>query len=137
PIARIHPIHAVSLAWFCMRILTRMAHRRAGRNCTAAHQAIRAGAAPPTLSRPTSVWALSFWVTTSMLSRQAHTALRPGTTHATLRTALPSMRGGCHCAGVLLRRVPRSSKIAHLLSATSTSLAGRLHLERHRWLVGL
>src|SRR5213592_4926151 len=43
-------------------------------NCTAAQKAIRAAR---------STWApLSFWVITSMLSRQAHTALRCGTTHA-------------------------------------------------------
>jgi len=39
------------------------------------------------------------------------------------------MRGACHCAGAIPRRAPRYSKIAHLLSATLTSLAGHLHLE--------
>ena len=40
------------------------------------------------------------------------------------------MRGGCRCAGVPLRRVPRHSKIAHLPTVTSTFLAGHLPLER-------
>ena len=64
-----------------------------------------------------------------MRSRQAHTALRSGTTHATPPTAPPRMRGACHYAEVHPRRALRHSKIAHLLSATSTFLAGHLHLE--------
>jgi hypothetical protein len=93
-IARTRSIHAVSLAWCCMRISARMAHRRAGRNCTAAQKAIRAA------RQATPLTPLSFWVITSMRSRQAHTALGSGTTHATPPTAPPtdawrmSLRGG-------------------------------------------
>src|SRR6266545_1238426 len=130
-IARTRSIHAVSLGWCYMQISARMAHRRAGRNCTAAHQAIHADRYMTPLSP------LSFWVITSMLSRQAHTGLRSGTTHATPPTALRSMRGACHCAEATPRRVLRHSKIVHLLSATSTSLAGHLHLERSRTLAEL
>jgi len=56
-------------------------------------------------------------------------ALRSGTTHATPPTAPPRMRGACHCAEVPQHRVPRHSKIVHLLSPTSTFLAGHLRRE--------
>jgi hypothetical protein len=39
------------------------------------------------------------------------------------------MRGACHYAEVTPRRALRHSKIVRLLLATSTFLAGRLHLE--------
>src|SRR5262245_55331892 len=129
-IAQTRLIHAVSWAWCCMRILERMAHRRAGRNCTAVRKAIRAA------RQGTPLIPLSFWVITSMRSRQAHTALRSGTTHATPPTAPPRMRGACHYAEVTPRRALRHSKIVRLLSATSTFLAGRQHLERNRQRIG-
>src|SRR5206468_8070311 len=96
-----------------------------------AHQAIRAA------RQATPLIPLSFSVITSMPSRQAHTALRSGTMRATPPTAPQRMRGGCRCAEVPLRRVPRHSKIAHLPTVTSTSLAGHLHLERPRTLAEL
>src|SRR5262249_10910524 len=122
-IAQTRRIHAVSWAWCCMRISAPMAHRRAGPNCTVAHQAIHAAQyMTPTIP-------LSFSVITSMVLQQAHTVLRSGMTHATRLTAPPWMRGACRYAAVAPRRSPPHSKIAHLPSATSRFLGGHLHLE--------